>query len=283
MINELVEAKKYLRGEGLNREIEYRICLILAKWFYQEGATTRESLRGQLIAWAKENNFFITVAINPLCDRVISEDMKLLGQEPVRINDWDADDVVCLFDTYEERIVALAVLCYAKIYSDADGCFKLSIAALADWLCMERKTVVKYLKTLVGLNFIKQQDTSTVSSWYQKIVTSTCNTYQLNFKTTNEGEFIMEDNDIDKLYDSIFVSGEWHNIPGFNNWYMISDDGQVRVKKRSTNERLFASKILWPTVLPSGRKYVKLRNDDGKQQTCSVESLLKLALENKVV
>lgn len=278
MINELVEAKKYLRGEGLNREIEYRICLILAKWFYQEGATTRESLRGQLKTWAKENNFFITMAMNPLCDRVIREDMKLLGQEPVRINDADADDIVYCFDTYEERIVALAVLSYAKIYSDPDGCFKLSIAALADWLCMERKTVSKYLKTLEGLNFIRQQDAGTTNSWYQKIVVTSCNTYRLGFETTNTGEFTMDDNDIDKLYDSIFVDGEWHDIPGFNNWYMISDDGQVRVKKRFSNERLFASKILWPTVIPSGRKYVKLRTDDGKQQTCSVKNLYEMAL-----
>ena len=278
MINELVEAKKYLRGEGLNREIEYRICLILAKWFYQEGATTRESLRGQLKTWAKENNFFITMAMNPLCDRVIRDDMKLLGQEPVRINDADADDIAYCFDTYEERIVALAVLSYAKIYSDSDGCFKLSIAALADWLCMERKTVSKYLKTLEGLNFIRQQDTGTTNSWYQKVVVTGCNTYQLGFETINTGEFTMDDNDIDKLYDLIFVNGEWHDIPGFNNWYMISDDGQVRVKKRFSNERLFASKILWPTVIPSGRKYVKLRTDDGKQQTCSIKNLYEMAL-----
>ena len=280
MINEMVDVQKYLAGEGLNRDIEYRICLLLAKWFYQNGATTREEIRERLKDWAKENDFFITVAMNPLSDRVLREDMKLLGQDPVYVNENDVNIIVDKFDTYEERITALAVLCYAKVYRDDAGEFKLSVATLADWLDMERKTVTKYLKTLVDLNFIKLLDVGETNSWYHKFVITGCNTYKLCFETSNTGTCSMQDNDLDKLYDSLLVDGTWHDIPGFNHWYMVSDDKQVRVKKRDSNGRVFPSKILWPTILPHGRKYAKLRAEDGKQKTCSIQSLYEMALEN---
>ena len=146
MINELVDVKQYLNGRGLNHDIEYRICLLLSKWFYSNGAETREEIRESLKDWAKQYGFFFTVAMNGVADRVISEKMTLRGQNPVFVNQNDIDIIVKKFDTYEERIVALAVLCYAKIYTTNRGDFKLSISALASWLGMERKTVSKYIR-----------------------------------------------------------------------------------------------------------------------------------------
>lgn len=279
MINELMDVKKYLNGEDLNHDIEYRICLLLSKWFYQNGATTCEDIREQLKKWAKQYEFFFTVSMNSIAERVISENMNFLGNCSVYVNKDDINIIIKKFDTYEERIVALAVLCYAKIYKDSNGDFKLSISSLANWLGMERKTVSKYIRKLCDFDFIKLKDLGQVNSWYKKVVVNGCNTYQLCFETVNSGNYSMRDNNIEKLYDSILVEGIWHDIPGYNGWYMISDDRQIRVKQRISNGKTLPSKILWPTPLPYGRKYINLRNDNGKQSRCSIEKLYQLATQ----
>lgn len=277
MINEMVDVQKYLAGEGLNRDIEYRICLLLAKWFYQNGATTREEIRERLKDWAKENDFFITVAMNPLIDKVVENDMKLKGDAPVLISDREVNIIVDKFDLYEERVVALAVLCYAKEYSDNNGVFKLSTSALARWLCMEQRTIRKHIKTLCEFGFIKQKRATSTSSWYRTTVVSKLNEYQLCFDFDEDGEYQLIHNNLNNLYDDIFISGEWHDIPGHKN-YKISDDGHVRVLERFVGDKRYPSKLLKPTISASGKKYVYLREDDGGQTKIALDKLYSMAL-----
>lgn len=276
MINELTDVKRYLAGEGLHRDTEYRICLLLAKWYYHNGVTTREEIRERLIEWAKENDFFITVAMNPLIDKVISGDMQLLGQMPVPVSDREARIIAKKFDTYEERIVALGVLCYAKVYSDSSGAFKLSQSSLSRWLGMESRTIRKYITILRNLNFIRVNKLGNVNSWYQKTVVSRLNEYKMSFDLDEGGQYLLENNDIDKLYDDIYVSGQWHAIPGYEE-YKISDDKQVRVSKRVVGDKHYPSKILHPTVASSGRRYVYLSGDDG-QRKIAVDTLYNMAV-----
>lgn len=278
MINEMTDVKRYLEGQGLSHDIEYRICLLLAKWYYQNGATTRDEIRERLKAWAKENSFYFTVSMNTVADRVISGQMKLLGGEPVYINEADKLIIVDKFDTYEERIVALAILCYAKTHSDRYGHFQLSQASLGKWLKMERKTIAKHIDQMVGSNFMAVVETGSVNSWYQSMVAVGCSIYELCFETINNGEWQLRDNDLHKLYDTMFVEGDWHDIPGFNGWYMISDDRQIRAKERRSCGKTYSSKILWPTTLPHGRTYINLRNEEGKQKRCSIEKLYRMSV-----
>ena len=205
MIDELTDVKKYLAGEGLSHDIEYRICLLLAKWFYQNGAVTREEIREQLKDWAKENEFFISVAMNPLIDKVIKENMTLQGSAPVPISLREVELITDRFDSYGERITALAVLCYAKVYSDCNGSFKLSISSLAKWLCMEQRTVRNHLKTLCDFGFIKQKENGGISSWYNNVVVSALHKYQLDFTPDVDGDYQLIHNNINKLYDDVFT------------------------------------------------------------------------------
>lgn len=278
MINEMVDAQKYLAGEGLSHDIEYRICLLLAKWYYQNGAKTREEIRERLKTWAKENSFYFTVSMNTVADRVISGQMKLLGQEPVYINQNDKQVIADKFDTYEERIVALAILCYAKTHSDRYGHFQLSQASLGKWLKMERKTIAKHVHQLIGSSFMELVEAGTINSWYQSMVAVGCSVYKLCFEISNNGEWQLTENNLHQLYDEMFVEGQWHDIPGFNGWYMVSDDLQVRAKERESGGKVYSSKILWPTTLPYGRTYINLRNEDGKQKRCSIEKLYQMSL-----
>ena len=117
MINERVEVRDYLQGKNLHRDIEYRICLLLAKWYYEQGNTTVPAIREKLKIWAKDNNFYFNVSMNTIASRVIDGQMKLQGDFPIYINDTDIGIIQRDFDSYYERIVALAVLCYAKAYA----------------------------------------------------------------------------------------------------------------------------------------------------------------------
>lgn len=276
MIDELTDVKKYLAGEGLSHDIEYRICLLLAKWFYQNGAVTREEIREQLKDWAKENEFFISVAMNPLIDKVIKENMTLQGSAPVPISLREVELITDRFDSYGERITALAVLCYAKVYSDCNGSFKLSISSLAKWLCMEQRTVRNHLKTLCDFGFIKQKENGGISSWYNNVVVSALHKYQLDFTPDVDGDYQLIHNNINKLYDDVFTFGEWHEIPGHTN-YWISDGKQVRVLERHVGNKHYPSKILKPTFSASGKQYVYLKEDSGRQKKISLDRLYEMA------
>ena len=125
MINERVEVRDYLQGKNLHRDIEYRICLLLAKWYYEQGNTTVPAIREKLKIWAKDNNFYFNVSMNTIANRVIDGQMKLQGDFPIYISRTDIDIIQKHFDSYYERIVALAVLCYSKAYAK-DNKFKIS-------------------------------------------------------------------------------------------------------------------------------------------------------------
>lgn len=276
MIDELTDVKKYLAGEGLSHDIEYRICLLLAKWFYQNGAGTREEIREQLKDWAKENEFFITVAMNPLIDKVISENMRLQGIRPVPVSSHETELIADRFDSYGERITALAVLCYAKVYADRDGIFKLSISSLSKWLCMEQRTVRNHLKTLCSFGFIKQKEAGGISSWYNSVVVSALHKYRLEFTPDEDGDYQLVHNDINKLYDNIYAAGKWHEIPGYSD-YWINDEKQVRVLERYVGGKHYPSRILKPTFSASGKKYVYIKEESGKQRKFPLDKLYEIA------
>lgn len=239
-------------------------------------------IREHLKQWAKDNDFFFTVAMNPIATKVIQNDMRL--QDPaVYISDSDITAIKERFDTYNEQILALAVLCYAKAYASDDGTFKLSQRLLGHWIGMNKKTVHKYLERLENMGYISLYEPGEVSSWYQKTVVSQLNTYQLNVPYTNDGEIVFDDNDVKSLYDQLFLgktSGDdqWHHIPGFNGWYWISDRGNVKVCERIIKGRKFPSKTLRPFKSASGKLYYNLMSD-GVQRKISLEKLQKITYE----
>lgn len=268
----------YLRGENLSRDVEYRICLLLAKWFYEQGDTTVLEIRNHLKEWAIENNFYFNVAMNPVASRVIEGDMKLSGEDPIFVSDEDIDEITSRFDTYYERMVALAVLCYGKAYADSSGKFKISKRMLGQWLKFNPKTIKKYMDTLIALGFIRLYEEGGLSSWYNKTVVSQLNTYELLVSFENVGKYQLSDNNIADLYHRAFsghedVSEIWTSIPGYHGWYTLSSSGKVEVAEREINGRIFPAKILRPFRSSSGKIYYNLLDDDDIQKKISLEKL----------
>lgn len=283
MINERVEVKQYLKGNNLSRRIEYRICLLLSKWFYEQGCTTVEAIRTQLIQWAKANNFYITIAMNPIAARVIRHQMKLLDYGPIRISQEDVTIIKERFDSHMERLMALSILCYSKAYGDAQGKFKLSTSMFSIWLGINKITTKKYLALLEDMEYILPVETSHVSVWYQKEAVNTLNLYRLNVPARNEGTYILKENDIHQLYAQIFEGVDasqeiWYPIPGYNGWYQISDQRRVRVCQRTVGSRTYPAKVLRLSQ-KGNQSFAYLCGEDGKQRKISIDKLMAMARE----
>lgn len=222
------------------------------------------------------------MAMNSVATRVIENKMKLLGEQPVYINQHDIDEICDRCDTHKERLVALGVLCYAKAYRNTKGEFKLSQVAMCNWLGINNRTLVKYLDLLVELKYIQKVGTGEVKSWYQTTVVTTLNKYRILVDTDNSGEYILQNNDIHTLYDEIFngvntCDETWFNIPNYHNWYQVSTLGRVRVCERIIGERIYPAKIVRLFKSKSGKDYANLVGDDGKQKKISIEKLLQMA------
>ena len=283
MINERVEVKQYLKGNNLSRRIEYRICLLLSKWFYEQGCTTVEAIRTQLIQWAKANNFYITIAMNPIAARVIRHQMKLLDYGPIRISQEDVTIIKERFDSHMERLMALSILCYSKAYGDAQGKFKLSTSMFSIWLGINKITTKKYLALLEDMEYILPVETSHVSVWYHKEAVNTLNLYRLNVPARNEGTYILKENDIHQLYAQIFEGVDasqeiWYPIPGYNGWYQISDQRRVRVCQRTVGSRTYPAKVLRLSQ-KGNQSFAYLCGEDGKQRKISIDKLMAMARE----
>lgn len=281
MINERVDAEKYLRGEGLYHDIEYRICFLLSKLFYEQGNTTASQIRDKLKEWAKDNKFYLKVSMNSIIERVIEREGFLSGQTPIHISSGDVAIIKDRFDTYEERLVALAILCYAKAYADASGQFTLSVSALSHWLTFQPKHLRKYLNRLINLEYITLVTKGDINSWYRSTVVITIDTYKINAPyDAAAGEFELIDNNIEQLYEDAFLDTTWYSIPGYRGWYKINEAKDVKVCERVIGERHYYGKVLQPTASTSGRLYVNLLNENGKQIKCSLDNLYELARKN---
>lgn len=220
--------------------------------------------------------------MNPVAARVIDEKMTLQGECMVHINDLDVYEITERFDTYHERIIALGVLCYAKVYADDKGEFKLSHRTMCNWLDVNHKTLVKYLNLLEELHYIKKLEAGDVRSWYQKTVATPLNKYRILVDIDNHGKYELVDNDIQTLYDVIFVginpkTEQWYDIPGYHGWYQVSEYGRVRVCEREIGGRIYPAKLVRLFKSKSGRLYANLMGEDGRQKKISVQKLLEAA------
>ena len=216
---------------------------------------------------------------------MIDGDMKLLGDDPVYVNEKDISEITSRFDTYYERMVALAVLCYGKAYADPSGKFKISKRMLGQWLNFNQKTIKKYMDSLINLGFMRLYEEGGLSSWYNKTVVSQLNIYELLIPVTNTGEHKLVDNNIADLYSRIFSEHEgepevWTSIPGYRGWYTLSSSGRVEVGEREMNGRIFPAKILRPFRSSSGKIYYNLYDENGRQKKVSLDKL-KLAISEK--
>jgi hypothetical protein len=132
----------------------------------------------------------------------------------VKVSEDDINRIVWLFDSKRARMVALAMLCYAKVYANAGGEFNISTAALAEWTGVSRSMLLKkYIPELETLGYIKKVESDSVTyNWHKgkqyETHRYTTSKFRILVPLYNDGTYQLINNDIHKLYDEIFVKTE---------------------------------------------------------------------------
>lgn len=177
---------------------------MLAKWYKQQGLSNVE-IREKIFEWGKEYNIYIKYNVNSIIYQALEDKHRLRGDEAVvRISQSDIDEITRRFDSVPCRKTALGILCYAKVSADRDNEFNISALSLSNWLHFDSGNMSgRYLKELIDFEYIAKINNSSTYSW-DKNVKSTSLRLKLLVPIDNKGDYTLENNDIEKLYDDIF-------------------------------------------------------------------------------
>lgn len=205
MIDENFEAQQYLKGEGITRDNLYRICYLLAIHYKTQGFTKVET-RNAIFRWGKKFNIWIKYDVNSIIDRAFDLMNPSFKTPTVKINKQDVAKINELFDNLKTKKVALALLCYAKGHADKSGYFYISSVALGAWLKINRKTLrSKYIKELIDYEYIMEIERPGNSKQWNCDFDKQATKYRVNASIHNSGEYVLRNNEIDKLFREVFL------------------------------------------------------------------------------
>lgn len=204
MINEVLEVQQYLNGERINKECLRRICFLIARWYKQQGYNHLQ-VREAIFAWANKYNIFIDFSVNSIVNVVMDSKTELRGDTAVYVSDDDVLQIVSRFDSDNVRMVALAILCYAKAFANSDGLFDLSEAAIAHWVDIRRSNVSSYyIRELMNYGYIEKVKPKKAVYTWNKTARNKSAKLKIKVSFANEGRYMLVGNDIDRLYHDIF-------------------------------------------------------------------------------
>lgn len=204
MINEILEVQNYLNGKDINKKCLYRICYMLAKWFKQQGLSYIE-IRQSIFEWGKKNDIYITCNLNSIIYKALSDKQRLREKIEVRISETDINEIKKRFDSKNCRKLALALLCVAKVSADSENIFSVSVTSLANWIGVDPGNCsTRYISELIDFDYIEKSNLPKVTySWNGKVKSKSL-TLKIKVPLFNNGNYILEDNNIKKLYSEIF-------------------------------------------------------------------------------
>lgn len=202
MINEVIEVKGYLDGKNINKKNLYRICYMIAKWYKEQGFKSLE-IRKKIFDWGKENNIYIKYNVNNIITSVFKDNERLKDYVNVKINKRDIDEINKRFDSRVTKLVALAMLCYAKAHANGNKEFSISSVALSAWINKSSNHLrSRYIKELIEFGYLSL--VSTPRNTYAWNNAEKNSVYRINVDIHNSGDYVLVDNNILDLYNSIF-------------------------------------------------------------------------------
>ena len=205
MINEQLIVDQILTGKKINvYQMRFAVTL-LARYYLSQGLNQLET-REKIFEWANANTYHIKVGVKRIISDVASDLRPLAKDIRVFINNADIDLIKAVANTKLERKVALAFLCYAKVYADGDGIVEMPIATVVDWIGQKdpHNTYTRIMPRLFAKGFFTNEED--VQKWHGHIVKRT-RTMRLCCELNNKGKHELVDNDFDTLYNSI----KWKN------------------------------------------------------------------------
>lgn len=203
MINEVTEVRKYFIGEIDGKSL-YRVVYMMAKYHKHNGLPMRDAL-ATILEWVRINK--VTLNFSPMSciyaayqnQRELDEGMK------VSISEKDKNMILRFAYSESEKLLALALMCYAKAFADKKGVFKLSFSALAQWLGLDRSNLYRrHLKALIAFGYVAQHETpEALKAWSRD--GGSGNEYELLAPYDKGGEYELIDNDIHDLCRRVFA------------------------------------------------------------------------------
>lgn len=204
MINELLEVNQLLNGEKIDENNLQRICYMLARWYKEQGYDHLQ-IRKAIFEWANKYHVFLDFSVNSVVYSAMAMDTKLKGDVDVYVSDEDVSEIISRFDVYNTRMVALALLCYSKVYADKEGFFQLSDATIASWLGLNRGNVAaRYMREAIDFGYIEKVKPKKASYTWNKTTRTKGSKLRLKVPTKNVGQYKLVNNDIARLYHEIF-------------------------------------------------------------------------------
>lgn len=204
VINEVLEIQEYLKGKNISEKHLYRICFLIAKWYKQQGLSNVE-IREKIFEWGQKYKIHIKDNVNSIIYNALNDEKPLRGNETVvKISQNDINEIIRRFDSIQCRKVALAILCHAKVSADRDNEFNISALALSNWLKINYGNMCsRYFKEMIDFEYIQKVCGSPTFTW-NKNTKSTTLRLKLLVPVKNDGEFVLNGNDIDGLYNDVF-------------------------------------------------------------------------------
>ncbi len=201
MIHERLEAEAYLSGENIVKDNLYRILILIAKYCREQHLTPLQS-REAIFCWANRNHIHIPYDVNAIITKV-QADPTSLREVAVAVGKGDLDEIRRRFDGPKTRLVALAVLCYAKASENCD--FTLSSVALGAWLGIHGSNIRrKYLKELLDFGYIEKLSTPQNNyKWTSRDENKSCR-YRLLVPLDPQPLYPLIGNNIQALCDEVF-------------------------------------------------------------------------------
>ncbi len=203
MIDELLEVKEYLEGNNIEKKCLFRILSLLSRYFKEQKMSHLE-IRNAIFHWAGQYKIHIEYNLNSIIYQTMENSHPLYTGAEISVNNADIMEITSRFDSKNCRLIALALLCYAKCHADSRGIFCISAAALSNWLHINNGHLSsRYLPELIDFGYIKKVENEKSFTWNKQIKSKSL-VLKMNVPLTQKGEYFLEGNDIQGLYSRVF-------------------------------------------------------------------------------
>jgi len=203
LINEIIEVQEILKGKKVNDKCLYRTCYLLAKWFDEHNKTHIET-RQEIFKWANTYGYWINYDLNSIIFQAFKDKRRLTDNLKIYINQYDIDEINNRFDRRKTKLVAFSILCYAKAFANSKKEFSLSVSALSDWIHVNQGDISsKFIPELINFEYINKIQNNNSFTW-NKTIKSKSLDLKILVSIENSGEYCLEDNNINELFNNIF-------------------------------------------------------------------------------
>lgn len=204
LLNEKNEILAILDGKRIDKRYTYRSCYLLAKYYKSLGYDFYQT-RKEIFYWANKYGIFITDDLNSIINRAYKDKSELIDDTSISISKGDIFEIVDRFDKYNTRLVAFAILCFAKVNANYNGEFQLSLIGLSNWVGINRGNIAgRILKELINFGFIKKIEKGKFTHIRQKNhPINTPITFKLLIPLDNSEDYVFYDEDIRDEFQKI--------------------------------------------------------------------------------